>query len=151
MVRNPPRRPPSYTPPNQKQYIGAQAEPLSGEKTTKILEKLAPNVLKDPEGKLPESACCFCWNWDKECKILDSLGICSRLHVCMHEDCRTIYHHGHTIKQRRPSLDEVFFQKALPALLYQQVIRSRRKRPVSHTDLSTGRQKTKKILPWQVC
>ena len=57
----------------------------------------------DPKGKLEEKDCCFCWNYGHGCKLLNENGRCQKLHICMHKDCRTLYHHGHRITDHRPA------------------------------------------------
>ena len=59
-MTSPPNRPPAYSTQAPAVHIGALAEPLSGDRVTTLLKKLAPDVLKNPQNKLPEDGCCFC-------------------------------------------------------------------------------------------
>ena len=99
-----PNRPPTYNVRNPNTYCGADRQPLSGSNVTKILEANAPEALTDSQTKLPERLCCFCWNWNKPCKILDQSGKCTKLHICFHENCRTLHHHTHTMRQHVASV-----------------------------------------------
>ena len=81
--------------------VGQEVSPLEGPRIKEILTKIAPEALTDSHHKLPENTCCFCWNWGKSCKLVDAEGQCERLHVCMQEECRTLWHRGHTIRDHK--------------------------------------------------
>ena len=53
---------------------------------------------KDSKQRIDPENCCQCWNWNETCKYLDEQERCRKLHICMHPDCRTLYHHGHRLK-----------------------------------------------------
>ena len=63
----------------------------------------ANGPFNEPKRKLEEKDCCFCWNYGHGCKMLNESGRCQKLHICMHKDCRTLYHHGHRITDHRPA------------------------------------------------
>ena len=73
--------------------------PLDGTAT-----EYANGPFDDPKRRLSEKDCCFCWNYGHGCKMLNESGRCQKLHICMHKDCRTLYHHGHRITDHRPAL-----------------------------------------------
>ena len=57
---------------------------------------LAGGPYTNPREKLKPEDCCYCWNAGKPCKYLTNDGNhCRKLHICMHENCRTLFHHGH--------------------------------------------------------
>ena len=72
--------------------------PLDGSATD-----YANGPFNDPKRKLEEKDCCFCWNYGHDCKVLNESGRCRKLHICMHKDCRTLYHHSHRITDLRPA------------------------------------------------
>ena len=54
----------------------------------------ANGPFNDPKRRPSEKDCCFFWNYGHACKVLNQSGRCQKLHICMHKDCRTLYHHG---------------------------------------------------------
>ena len=80
------------------QQVG-KAPKLSGELTpldgTSEIYVNGPFV--HPTRKLDITHCCLCWNWGKDCKYLNPEGLCRKLHICSHDDCRTLHHHGHRL------------------------------------------------------
>ena len=49
----------------------------------------------NPREKLSQKDCCLCFNYGKECKVLNSEGKCQKVHVCFHDSCRTLFNHNH--------------------------------------------------------
>ena len=49
----------------------------------------------DPQVQLPMKACCHCFNYGEECKLLDTERRCKKLHICFHDKYRTLRHHTH--------------------------------------------------------
>ena len=76
-----------------KMSLGREEKPLDG--SAKHLDN---GPYTDPEERLAEGSCCFCWNWGHPCKMVTDDGLCRKLHTCVHDDCRTLYHHGHRIR-----------------------------------------------------
>ena len=71
--------------------VGPEKIPLDGSKTYYV----GGPFLK-PKEKLDLQHCCFCWNRGLPCKYLAQDEVtCRKLHICSHDDCRTLYHHGH--------------------------------------------------------
>lgn len=70
--------------------LGCESKPLDG--NTSHLEG---GSFTDPEIKLAESDYCYFWNYGHPCKIITEGGLCRKLHICLHENCRTLFHHGH--------------------------------------------------------
>ena len=70
--------------------LGSEKTPLDGSEA-----RYLDGPFLNPERKIDVSHCCFCWNSSKPCKVLNSSGECRKLHICAHDDCRTLRHHGH--------------------------------------------------------
>ena len=101
-----------------KANTGSEANPTTPTQQT-ALEKILPELVpldgtandyangpfNDPKRRLSEKDCCFCWNYGHACKLLNESGRCQKLHICMHKDCRTLYHHGHRITDHRAASD----------------------------------------------
>ena len=56
---------------NTNMSLGREDEPIDG--STSHLDK---GPFTDPEVKLAEDSCCFCWNWGHPCKIVTEEGLC---------------------------------------------------------------------------
>ena len=69
-----------------------EATPLDGSRDTYV-----NGPFTNPTRKIDPSHCCYCWNASKPCKFLNPQGICRKLHICSHDGCRTLYHHGHRL------------------------------------------------------
>ena len=69
------------------------------EAATDPLDGSAPHYtdgpFTDPQVQLPMKACCLCFNYGKDCKLLDNEGRCMKVHICFHDKCRTLRHHNH--------------------------------------------------------
>ena len=81
----------------KKKSTKADVNPLTGATVESYLTTLPEKKDTTPPNQWPAEDCCYCWNWGKACKVLDDKGICTKLHVCMHWNCRTLYHHSHTV------------------------------------------------------
>ena len=74
-----------------------EATPIDGSKDTYV-----NGPFTNPTRKIDPSHCCYCWNAGKPCKYLNPQGICRKLHICSHDGCRTLYHHGHRLSDHQP-------------------------------------------------
>ena len=72
--------------------LSAELKPLDG-----TSEVYVNGPFINPTRKLDITHCCLCWNWGRECKYLNPEGACRKLHICSHDDCRTLHHHGHRL------------------------------------------------------
>ena len=99
------RKQPEYSPTSKKRTEAKDQAPLGPEKTALDGTKpyLAGGPFTDSKAKLRQEDCCYCWNNGKPCKYLSNDGShCRKLHVCMHQNCRTLFHHGHRARDHNP-------------------------------------------------
>ena len=70
--------------------LGPESTPLDGTKKVYV-----DGPFGNPRNRVEISCTCFCWNGGLPCKIINQEGRCQKLHICSHNDCCTLFHHGH--------------------------------------------------------
>ena len=84
----------------KERILEAKSTPLDGSK-----EQYADGPFGDPKKKVEISFTCYCWNGGLPCKVLNEKGQCRKLHICSHNDCRTLFHHGHRRRDHQQKSD----------------------------------------------
>ena len=69
--------------------LGRESKPLDGSASHLEGGPLTAQI------ELAESDCCYYSNYEHPSKIVTEEGLWSKLHICLHENCRTLFHHGH--------------------------------------------------------
>ena len=84
-------------PGHKRKSTSVDDKPLTGTTVETYLDTLPEKKDTVSQHQWPAEEWCYCWNWGKTCKVLNDKGICTKLHICMHWNCRTLHHHSHTV------------------------------------------------------